>query len=328
MIPTWTAPAGKRPAGRYSWGGFTIASDLALPRLWRTQADADTWFRWRTDAASRVGRSLRRDELVTRGGDHLRVAVLPEGTVRYEIETVGLYVVRAEGSVIDFFPSPDADPMRVEHFLVNAILPICAGFRSVVCLHGSAVARDGEATVFAGPSASGKSTKALEAIGRGGVLLGDDAVVIRRRGDAWLVYPGARTMRLEEPPQGPSWRSGPKHEWFVPSAKGPVDLTEVLVLDRAGEAAKATSGGSGLLRALLSLQSAWMWGGVRTRRGVADQTAALCYAVCNRAKSPPSPSAPPVRSQTLPSGSSVGASYESGQGSSTELSASFTRSNV
>jgi hypothetical protein len=135
-------------------------------------------------------------------------------------------------------------------------------------------------------------------------------------------------MRLEEPPQGPSWRSGPKLEWFVPSAKDPAALTEVVVLDRNGEAADAAFSGSGLFGALLSLQSGWMWGDVRTRRALADQTAGLCYKVTNREPSPLNPTAPPVRSQTLPSGSSVGASYESGQGSSTELSASFTRSNV
>jgi hypothetical protein len=338
VIPTWTAPAGKLPRSRYSWGGFTIASDLDLPRLWRTQADADTWFRWRTGAAPPAGRPIRRDELRTRGGGLLRVALLPEGIVRYQMEKVGLFVVRTEGRAIDFFPSPAADPMRVEHLLVNAVLPIYAGLRSEVCLHASAVARDGETTVFAGPSGSGKSTKALEAIGRGGVLLGDDAAVIRRRGDAWLVYPGARTIRLEEPsPQGRSWRSGPKHEWFVASARDPVALTEVVVLDRDGEAAEAAFGGSGLLRALLSLQQGWVWGDVRARRALADQTAALCYSVMSaRTRSFWAPSTPPVRSQTLPSGSSVGASYGSGHASSTELSsrvsltrpASSTRRNV
>jgi hypothetical protein len=268
-----------------------------------------------------AGKPLRRDELRTRGGDRLRVAVLPERIVRYEIEPVGIYIVSAEELAIDLFPFSEADPMKVEHLLINAILPIYAGLRSEVCLHASAVARDGKTTVFAGPSASGKSTKALEAIGRGGLLLGDDAAVIRRRGDGWLVYPGARTMRLEEPPLGSSWRSGPKHEWFVASAEGPIPLAEVVVLDREGDAADDAYGGSGLLRALLSLQAGWRWGNVRARRALADQTAALCYAVTNNpASAPPAVSVPPVRSQTLPSGSSVGASYGSGHSSLTELS--------
>jgi len=304
--------------GRYSWGGFAIASNLALPRLWPTPADPDTWFRWGSDTAPPVGRPLRRDELRTGGGDWHRVAVLPDGMVRYQIERVGLYVVRAESHAIDFFPSREADPMRVEHFLVNAVLPIYAGLHAEVCLHASAVASDGQATVFAGPSASGKSTKALEAIGRGGRLLGDDAVVVRRRGDAWLVYPGARTMRLEKVPSELSWRSGGKHESFMASSKDPLPLAEVVVLDRAGEAAKPAVRGSGLLRAFLSLQPGWVWGDVQTRKALADQTAALCYRVSIwlEASLPERPR-PPVRSQTLPSGSRVGASYESGQGPST-----------
>jgi hypothetical protein len=315
VIPRWKVPAGERPTGRYSWGGFAVASNLALPRLWPTQAEPDTWFRWRFNAAPPEMSWIREQEIRTRGGDRHRVAVLPSGIVRYQIDTVGLFVVRAEGEGIDFFSSPKADPMRVEHFLVSAVLPIYAGLRSLVCLHASAVARDGLATVFAGPSRCGKSTKALEAIDRGGALLADDAVVVRRRGQAWLVYPGPRTMRLDEPPPGPSWRSGPKHEWFVASSKDPSPLAEVVVLDRGGEAAEAAFRGSGLLRALLSLQPGWVWGDVRTRRAAADQTAALCYEVISSERSPPVPSVAPVRSQTLPSGSSVGASYESGQGS-------------
>jgi hypothetical protein len=316
VIPMWTVPAGERPTGPYSWGGFAIASNLHLPRLWLTDVAADTRFRWRFDPSPPQRGLIWRDEIRTRDGDRHRVAILPEGVVRYQIGRVGLYLVRADGPAIDFFPSGEADPMRVEHFLVNAILPIYAGLRFVVCLHASAVARDGWAIVFAGPSRSGKSTKALEALDRGGILLGDDTVAVRRRGKAWLVYPGARTMRLEEPPPGPSWRSGPKYEWFVASSKDPSPLAEVVVLDRGGEVAKAALRGSGLLRALLSLEPSWVWGDVRMRRASADQTAALCYSVIRSVPSLVEPSSPPVRSQTLPSGSSVGGSYGSGQGPS------------
>lgn len=260
---------------------------------------------------------LRRDDLRTPGGHRLGVAVLPGGIVRYGIEDVGLYIVTVRERAIDFFPSPEADPMRVEHFLVNAVLPIYVGLHADVCLHASGVARGGRATIFAGPSGSGKSTKALEAIGRDGILLGDDAVVVRMRGDEWLVYPGARTMRLDERPPEPSWRSGPKHEWFVPSSRDPVPLGDVVVLQRPGLVPDAPPRGSDPLRALLSLQPGWVWGDIRTRRVVADRTAALCYPVSNSPASAFSPLPLPVRSQTLPSGSSLGGSYESGQGSST-----------
>jgi hypothetical protein len=318
VTPTWTLPEGEAPTGRYAWGGFRIVSNLDLPRLWRTQADPDARFRWRFEPAPRAGKALRRDEIRTRKGERVSVTVLKDQTVRYKIQSVGLYEVHAESRAIDFFASPGADPMNAEHFLINAVLPIYAGLLTEVCLHASAVARDGRATIFAGPSGSGKSTKALEVIGRGGILLGDDSVVLRRRDDAWLVYPGARTMRLAEPPPGPSWRSGPKHEWFVTSSDSPLALGEIAVLGRTGEAPDDSFRGSDLLRALLSLQSGWAWGDVRTRRAVADRTAVLCYEVMSSDRSPPVPSVAPVWSQTLPSGSSVGASYESGQGSSAE----------
>jgi hypothetical protein len=314
LTPTWTVPEGERPTGRYGWGGFTIVSNLDLHRLWRSRADADSWFQWRFDSPPRRGKALRRDDIRTRYGERRRVAVLPTGILRYQIDEIGLYEVRSPDRGINFYPAQETNPMRAEHFLLNAVLPIYAGLRGEVCLHASAVAREGWATVFAGPSGSGKSTRALEAIRRGGMLLGDDAVVVRRRGDDWFVYPAARSIRLRKAPPGAKWRSGAKDEWLVPSPKYPVPLAGVVVLDRSRDIPLALRGSS-LLKALLSLQAGWVWGDTRTRKVLADRTAELCYSVTSTRVSPPKPTPPPVRSQTLPSGSSVGASYESGQGS-------------
>lgn len=47
-------------------------------------------------------------------------------------------------------------------------------------VHGSAVALGGEAVLFIGASASGKSAMALEMIARGAKLVSDDQVILRR----------------------------------------------------------------------------------------------------------------------------------------------------
>jgi hypothetical protein len=271
----WTAPSSGQMAGAYLWGGFSVASNLELPRLHPTEARADLEFRWRFDSRPVRGKAARCDEIATRLGDVMRVAVWQDGMILYEVQGVGAYEVRPDEEAIDFFPSGSPDPMRVEHSLVNAVLPIHAGFRAAICLHASAVTRDGRGTVFAGPSGSGKSTRAWEALHRGALILADDAVVLRAVQGTWFVFPGARTVRLQAPPGARFWRCGPKLEAYVPSAAEPAPLRQIVVLGSGGEEARGCTG-AGLFGALLSLQPGWVWGVARTRLPLVDLTSALC----------------------------------------------------
>jgi len=275
MIPVWNPPV-SGVSGLYGWGGFAVATNLALPRLREVATPPDTWFRWRSDGTPLRSSPIRSTEITTRGAGMIRVEVCVGDVVRYGVEGVGLFEVRAGQRAIHFFPSPGADPMRVEHNLINAVLPIYAGLRSVVCLHAAATAIDSRATVFAGPPGSGKSTRALQAIASGSVLLGDDAVVLRKPGRAWFVLPGSRTVRLEESPGPESWLCGPKLEAFVPFADDPAPLRKIVVLDRAGARLVKAERPAVLFRALLSLQPAWGWGTTQARIELAALTADLC----------------------------------------------------
>ena len=56
-------------------------------------------------------------------------------------------------------------------------------------LHATAVAFEGRAVLLTGPSGSGKSSLALELMSRGGALVGDDRVILRRVGGSLVVLP-------------------------------------------------------------------------------------------------------------------------------------------
>jgi hypothetical protein len=275
MVLTWTPPV-SHVAGVYAWGGFAIISNLGLPRLTVTSTSPDTSFLWRSEGVPSRPDPMRSIEITTRGGGIVRVEVCGDGVVRYGVEKVGVFEIHAAFGAIDFFPRPASEPMHVEHYLVNSVLPIYAGLRSVVCLHAAAVATDKWATVFTGPPGSGKSTLAVRAIAGGAALLGDDAVVLRKRGDTWFVPPGSRTVRLEEPPAPDSWRCGPKFEAVVPFEDRPVPMREIVVLDRAGSLLATARQPAILFRALVSLQPAWLWGPTQARRELASLTADLC----------------------------------------------------
>lgn len=62
----------------------------------------------------------------------------------------------------------------------------------------SAVAVDGRALLVEGAPGSGKSSLCLALIDRGARLLGDDAVLLERRGDAIMVTPPPRNAGLIE----------------------------------------------------------------------------------------------------------------------------------
>jgi hypothetical protein len=295
VIPIWTEPREAGLRATFSWGGFAIDSNLDLPRLSPTDAAPDLGFTWRFDAAPPRRPALRHAEITPRTGGVVRVETGSGGQIRYQVEPVGLYDVRAEEKVIDFFPSSGADPMQVEHHLVNAVLPIYSGLRSVVCLHASAAVEDGRATVFAGPSGCGKSTRAWNAIAAGGALLGDDAVALRRDPHGWLIHPCATTLRLAHLPAVPSWRFGSKREAHVTFATTPVRLGQLVVLDRTLSPAFGSDGGVGLFRSLLQLQAGWVWGDARTRRSLMEVTSALCEWIERRRSRPMEPSGQPPR---------------------------------
>ena len=63
-------------------------------------------------------------------------------------------------------------------YLLGPVLGILLRYRSVVCLHASSVAVDGQAVAFVGPPGAGKSTTATALARRGYKVLADDITAI------------------------------------------------------------------------------------------------------------------------------------------------------
>jgi hypothetical protein len=100
----------------------------------------------------------------------------------------GRLTVSCDRSDISFEPHPDADSVEVEKLRRGAIPLLLAHLAGSIPLHASAVAIDGRAIVFVGGSGLGKSTLAAAVCEESGAsLLGDDSVIIERKGDSFHV---------------------------------------------------------------------------------------------------------------------------------------------
>lgn len=284
-VPKWREPQDLTSQGAYLWGGLAVDSNLALHRLPETAADAnaavepDVTFRWRSNEPApppppNATRGAARRTLRQKDGTDLVLEIggTPED-LRFAIDDVGTFVLRPLAGTIDLYPVATAEPMRAEHSLVNAVLATFLGLRGEICLHAAAVAKDGGAIVFTGPSGIGKSTRAWRMVSQGWELMSDDVVVIRRSdatGDAtegWKLFPGSRSVRLEGLEEPGSWDNRGKGEVLLTGAGGPCSLDEIrLVL--AGGGGDEPLGPAKVQASLLKCQWGWNWANPDARRDI------------------------------------------------------------
>lgn len=284
MIPIWQSPRPDDEPKNYVWGGLILSSTFALPRLSsaRREATPDVLFRWCQGEPSVLPTISDRRTMTMRDGGRVTLeAGGDEDLFIYRVNEVGTYALRAKDGIIEFFPTPGADPMRVEHFLVNTVLGVLTGLRGCLCLHAAAVAEARGAIVIGGPSGAGKSTSAWRLVqAKGAALLSDDSTVLRRGDDgAWWAYPGARTVRLPREVVGDdfgaradAWDNRGKWEWFVPGAEGP---TRVVELRLVGVARPPEAEIARVVPSVVRLQTGWAWLGARGRSAVWEQATDL-----------------------------------------------------
>jgi len=128
--------------------------------------------------------------------------------------------------------SRDEDFELLEHRIASAAVCTLLSLRGDLVLHASAVADDGKAVVFCGPSRRGKSTlvRALGSLGH--PVLGEDGIDIAMEG-APIVFPGARGVRMRTDDDGRAAELAPDPG---PAEPGPCPVGALVLLGARGEA--------------------------------------------------------------------------------------------
>jgi hypothetical protein len=90
----------------------------------------------------------------------------------------------------------DDDEALREHRIVSSAVCTLLAMRSDLVLHSSAVAVEGRAVLFCGPTGRGKSTLALALGEAGHPVLGEDGVAISLGREGPIAFPGARGIRV------------------------------------------------------------------------------------------------------------------------------------
>ncbi len=186
------------------------------------------------------------DERTEDGGVLFQIARGERG-YRFSGPRYGIAIVSPRASRVWGVPG-DGGVEDWQRFLVAQVLPFAAVLRGLEVFHASAVAVDGRAVAFLGPSGAGKTSIAMELCRLGASFLADDVLAIERDGGHLLAHPGAPLAGIatEEVERLRSRRS--LDDGAVLSAdsrevvvrvepqRDPVPLQAIFVLDRRPEA--------------------------------------------------------------------------------------------
>lgn len=129
------------------------------------------------------------------GDDWARFGETAEGWV-VDFPTLAEFRIDRRAEVVSVIARPDVPSHTVHHLLLNQVLPLMLSRSGRVVLHAGAVAIDGRAVVFAGPTGSGKSTLVAACAQAGAEVLCDDSLVVYRSADGWMGVPSYPALRL------------------------------------------------------------------------------------------------------------------------------------
>jgi hypothetical protein len=131
-----------------------------------------------------------------------------------------------------------------QRFLIAQVLPFASVLRGLEVFHASAVAVDGRAVAFLGPSGAGKTSIAMAFCRLGASFLTDDVLALERDGGRLLGHPGApvagiaseevdRLRSRESLDPGALLSSDPREAMVrVRPERDPVPLSAIFILDR------------------------------------------------------------------------------------------------
>jgi hypothetical protein len=175
--------------------GFEVKAELPLRRL---NAAAGT--------RGELAIDLAREPLPTPGGEPVSTLAGDDGRRFYashelngrcllELPPSGEFLLDPDAVRVTARLGDDDEALR-EHRIVSSAVGTLLSMRGDLVLHASAVAVDGRAVLFCGPTGRGKSTLAL-ALGEAGYgVLGEDGLAIDLEGERPVAFPGARGIRV------------------------------------------------------------------------------------------------------------------------------------
>jgi len=180
--------------GSYAVYGGVLRSDLQFPELTPVDGPHHDWRVRVIDCAPPAERDLVLCGERQIGAEHYRLW-RGASRLRLEYSHAGCFDITRQGSVITWYRQPDALMELVRNIVLGPALALSLDLAGLMCLHGSAVALDGQAVVFLGPKFHGKSTLATAMTAAGAQLLGDDLVPIELDRHP-RVRPGVASVRL------------------------------------------------------------------------------------------------------------------------------------
>lgn len=90
-----------------------------------------------------------------------------------------------------------------------------------------------------------------------------------------MVYPGARTLRLEGLTASGTWNNRGKGETFVRTVEAPAALERIVILVGKSRPATLPDRRTALIPTLCALQSGWAWAGRDVRGRLSELTTDL-----------------------------------------------------
>jgi hypothetical protein len=143
------------------------------------------------------------------GAAERTIDVHPRAGYRLCARHFGLARVDPSGAHVECAPPGNPADWRWQRFLIGRVLPWASVLSGHEVLHASAVALDGRAVAFVGPTGAGKTSLALALVARGADFVTDDVLALDRSDLMVRAHPGAALASVR-----PSERDAiPPGEW-------------------------------------------------------------------------------------------------------------------
>lgn len=183
----------------YQWCDLTVVTAIEFPELMTARPGAAPSRTWQLFMATgRPTRARRRWFHRWRFPDGRRWVAFARDDAGYLLRFPALadFYLRPDERTIACYPAPGAPAHTIRHLLLDQLLPLVAGGRDRLALHGSVAATPAGAVMFLAGPGYGKSTLAATLAHRGCPLLSDDCGLLVRGADgafdAVPSYPGVR----------------------------------------------------------------------------------------------------------------------------------------